>query len=154
MAIDVDIPGRAPLRLEHLVLDVNGTLTRSGVLIDGAAELVRAVAQRAEVHVLSADTFGTAEAIAADLGAAFERITDGNAKRRHVERLGGQRCAAIGNGTNDAEMFEVAALSVAVIGPEGASLTALRTADLVCRSITDALALLLDPRALVATLRP
>ena len=60
----------------------------------------------------------------------------------------------IGNGANDALVLEAAAVSFAVLGPEGASAAALRSADIVCASATDALDLLLDPQALSATLRP
>ena len=59
----------------------------------------------------------------------------------------------IGNGANDVLVLEGAALGIAVIGPEGASSAALRAADVVCASIVDALDLLLEPRALTATLR-
>jgi hypothetical protein len=45
-------------------------------------------------------------------------------------------------------------IEIAVIGPEGAAIATLAVADIVCLSIGDALELLLDDRALVATLRP
>jgi soluble P-type ATPase len=35
MTLSVSIPGRGDLRLEHLLLDVNGTLTNRGVLLEG-----------------------------------------------------------------------------------------------------------------------
>ena len=72
---------------------------------------------------------------------------------RIVDRLGAAGCVAIGNGANDVPMLERAALGIAVIGPEGASGRALAAADVVCRSVVEALDLLLDPRLLVATLR-
>ena len=50
-------------------------------------------------------------------------------------------------------VLEAAALGLAVLGPEGASAAALRSADVVCASAADALDLLLDPKALSATLR-
>ncbi len=53
-----------------------------------------------------------------------------------------------------AAMLAAAALGLAVIGPEGAHRGALTAADVVLRSIVDALDLLLEPRSLVATLRP
>jgi soluble P-type ATPase len=71
-----------------------------------------------------------------------------------VEELGPPACAAVGNGLNDVPMLEAAALAIAVTGPEGASAPALAAADIVCRSIVEALDLLLDERALVATMRP
>ena len=38
MTLSVPIPGRAELGLDHLLLDVNGTLTNRGVLIDGVED--------------------------------------------------------------------------------------------------------------------
>jgi P-type E1-E2 ATPase len=75
------------------------------------------------------------------------------AKRRVIASLGGHRCAAIGNGANDVPMLSEAALGIAVIGVEGAAAATLAAADLVTRSITQALDLLLEPRALAASLR-
>lgn len=45
-------------------------------------------------------------------------------------------------------MLDDAALAIAVIGPEGLSSSALAMADVLARSITDALDPLLDPRVL------
>ncbi len=59
----------------------------------------------------------------------------------------------IGNGFNDVLVLEAAPLSLVVLGPEGASSAALRAADVVCATATDALDLLLEPTALSATLR-
>ena len=71
-----------------------------------------------------------------------------------LDELGRHRCVVIGNGANDVLVLEAAALSFAVLGPEGASAAALRSSDVVCASATDALDLLFDPKALSATLRP
>jgi soluble P-type ATPase len=51
-------------------------------------------------------------------------------------------------------MLGEAALGIAVVGPEGAASASLAAADVVCGSILVALDLLLEPRALAATLRP
>lgn len=153
MTLSVEIPGRGRLELEHLVLDVNGTLTSRGVLLDGVAERIRAVGARLVVRLLSADTFGTLGDVARELGVEAQAAADGEAKLRVLEALGPERCAVIGNGANDALVLAVAALGIAVIGPEGASLAALQAADLVCGSTVEALDLLLDERALVASLR-
>jgi soluble P-type ATPase len=50
-------------------------------------------------------------------------------------------------------MMEVAGLSVAVVGPEGAAGALLGAADVVTRDIVDALDLLANPLRLKATLR-
>jgi soluble P-type ATPase len=44
-------------------------------------------------------------------------------------------------------------VGIAVLGREGVSTLALQSADAVCSSISDALDLLMDERALIATLR-
>jgi soluble P-type ATPase len=153
MTLSVEIPERGPLELEHLVLDVNGTLTNRGVLLDGVAERLARVGETLAIHLLSADTFGSLERVAAELEGSFARVVSGEDKLRAVRELGPERCAAVGNGANDEAMLAAAALGIAVVGPEGAAGAAVRAADVVCASITDALDLLADERALVATLR-
>jgi len=150
----VPIPGRAELGLDHLLLDVNGTLTNRGVLIDEVADRLRRLRGTLEIRLVSADTFGTLDAIAERLAVVAVRASSGQDKLRVLEELGRERCAVVGNGANDVAVLEAAALGLAVLGPEGASAAALRCADVVCASAADALDLLLDPMALSATMRP
>lgn len=147
------LPDGAVIELEHLVLDMNGTITDRGRLIEGVAERLAALTQGLDVRIATADTFGAAEAISTGLGIGVETIRDGRDKERLVLTLGAERTAAIGNGRNDVPMLRAARLAIAVIGPEGAAGQALAAADVVCTSITDALDLLLDERVLRATLR-
>jgi P-type E1-E2 ATPase len=149
----VRIPEGPILELEHLVLDVNGTLTDRGDLLDGVSDRVARLREALELHLVSGDTFGTLDAVASELGLTPRRVTRGDEKADIVRELGAERCVAIGNGTNDVAALDAAALGIAVVGPEGASAAALRAADVVCHSIVEALDLLLDPRALGATLR-
>ena len=153
MTLSVAIPGRAKLRLEHLVLDVNGTLTNRGVLIDEVEDRLGRLRGTLEIRLVSADTFGTLDAIAERLEVVAVRASSGEDKLRVLHELGRDSCAVVGNGANDAAVLEAAALGLAVLGPEGASGAALRCADVVCASAADALDLLLDPKALSATLR-
>ena len=150
----IEIPGAGPLILEHLVLDLNGTLSDRGRLIEGVAERIRLLGGDLRVHLLTADTFGTAGELGGQLGISVTRVATGDEKASLVAALGGVAVAAIGNGRNDEAMLRAAGLGIAVIGPEGAAASALRAADIVCRSVTDALDLLLDDRLLAATLRP
>jgi P-type E1-E2 ATPase len=153
VALRVDIPGRAALELEFLLLDVNGTLTDRGALVDGVTTRLSDLRGSLDVQLLSADTFGTLAPVARELGVEARTVVDGEDKLRTVEALGAGRCVAVGNGANDAAMLARAALGIAVVGPEGASAAALAAADVVCRSIVEALDLLLDPRLVRATLR-
>lgn len=154
VTLSVEIPGRIPLCLEHLLLDLNGTLTDRGDLINGVSERLAALEKALDVHLLSADTFGALERVAAELRVRTRTVATGQEKVRYVAELGAERCVAIGNGANDAAMVEAAELGIAVVGPEGAAAETVRMADVVCGSILHALDLLLDERVLVATLRP
>ena len=153
VACTIEIPGRPTLQIEHLLLDLNGTLTNRGALIDGVRDRLSRLEPQLELHALSADTCGTLDELGAELHLATRRISSGAEKLEFLNATGAQRCAAIGNRTNDVAMLSAAALGIAVIGPEGASTAALAAADVVCRSILDALDLLLDDRVIVATLR-
>ena len=153
MSVRVCVPGETGLRLEHLVLDVNGTLTDRGEPIGPALDTLAQVREHLALHLVSADTFGGADNLAAALGASYRSIQSGADKVRYVRDLGPANCVAIGNGRNDALMLEAAALGIAVIGPKGAHRSAVIAADITTPSIDNALRLLLDPTALTATLR-
>ena len=155
--LKVDVPGWRQLDLKHLLLDVNGTLSRDGVLLGGVEARVAELRSILQVVLLSADTFGRLDAIAAQLQVQAQRLRAGEPeaeqKGRAVRELGSNRVVAIGNGANDVAMLREAALSIAVLGPEGLSTHALREADVVTASIEDALDLPINPKRLVATLR-
>jgi len=155
LSLKVDIPGWRQLKLEHLVLDLNGTLALDGALLPGVRPAVEKLSRSLTCHLVTADTFGTAAGL---LGphAQLALITPGDEtgqKRAIVERLGVDRVAALGNGANDAAMLAAAALGVAVLGPEGAAGAALAAADVVAPGPVEALGLLLNPDRLRATLR-
>lgn len=151
----LSIPGREDLPVSHVAIDFNGTVACDGSLEPGVAERLRKIAACAQVHVLTADTFGTAARECAGTGAVLETFPTGPAaaaKLSIVEGLeGGVVC--IGNGFNDAAMFEAADLSIAVIGGEGAWAGLMPRADVVVTSAVAALDLLLRPDRLKATLR-
>ncbi len=153
--ITIDIPGRDPLEVAHVVFDFNGTIAKDGALVSGVADCMRRLSESVSVHVLTADTFGTARDACAKTGATVETFPTGPAapeKRAIVEALdGGVVC--VGNGFNDAEMFDAAALSIVVIGGEGACAGLLAHADIVVTNPCDACDLLLNPARLKATLR-
>ena len=154
--ITLTIPGHGVLTIAHLLLDVNGCIALDGNLLPGVAERLTALGRLVSVRLLTADTQGTAAELAATLGVDMERVPPSNqasAKAAVARRLGASQLAAIGNGANDVEMLDDAALGIAVIGPEGASLGALLAADVVVTNIRDALDLLLKEKRLVATLR-
>ncbi len=152
----VDIPQRQPYELEHLLLDLNGTIAVDGRLIDGVAERLARLSERLEPYVITADTQGRATELGAQLGVKVTRLRPGQEaeqKMAFVRRLGARATVAIGNGANDALMLREAAIGVAVLGEEGLAMPTLRAADVVVPGICAALDLLLKPKRLVATLR-
>lgn len=154
--IELTIPGRDVIRLEHLVLDVNGTLAKDGRLLDRLPKLLAALKDRLAIHLLTADTFGRQAAIDELLGMRATRLRPGNEAQQKgdvVRSLGAQTVIAMGQGANDAEMLKAAAIGVAVMNEEGLAVETLLNADLVMPNIYDALNLLEHPARLVATLR-
>lgn len=154
--LELPIPGRPALRLAHLVLDYNGTLALDGKLLPGVAERLAALAERLDIHVITADTFGMAAVETGTLPVTLQVVGVGDqagAKRALVESLGRGCVVAIGNGANDRFMLEDAALGICVLGGEGAATPTLMASEVVVRNIGDGLDLLLHPGRLAATLR-
>lgn len=153
--IKIEIPGRDDLLISHVAIDFNGTVALDGVLGSTVAKRLEALSSCVDVHILTADTFGTAARECAGTGVEFATFPTGKAseaKRAIVEGLAGG-VACVGNGFNDAEMFDVADLSIAVIGGEGAWAGLIDHADVVVTSPKAAIDLLLSPARLRATLR-
>lgn len=153
--IRVEIPGRDPLEITHLAVDLNGTIATDGVVPEEIGQRLRELTSVLAVHILTADTFGTASRLAG-LGARVTVLDPGDqtaAKAAAIRSFGVEHTAAIGNGMNDEAMLRDAALGILVVGQEGASVRSLLAADLVVRSIDDALDLFRIPKRLVASLR-
>jgi P-type E1-E2 ATPase len=154
--IEIKVPGRDTYRVEHLVLDVNGTIVAKGDLIEGVAKRLAELSRSVEVHVVTADTRGRQHEIDAQLGIKATRIRPGDEagqKASLVRSLGSEGVCAIGNGAIDAGMLREAKLAIVVLGEEGLAVEALNEADVVAPHINSALDLLLFPLRLVATLR-
>ena len=154
--IELTIPGHGPLRLQHLVTDVNGTLAVDGVLIDGLTKRITSLGDRLEINMLTADTHGRQFLIDEQLNLKADLVQPGNEavqKAEFVRKLGAETVVAIGQGANDAEMLKAAALGICVMSQEGVAVETLVSADLVVPDIFVALDLLDKPVRIVASLR-
>ena len=154
--IHVSILGFGQYQFGHLVLDYNGTLAIDGRLIPLVGEKLALFGQRLEVHVLTADTFGSAASELQGLPCKLKVISQefqDIAKQEYVTALGAESCICIGNGRNDRKMLAVSALGIAVIQKEGACAETLVSAKVVCSSIIDAFDILENSKRLMATLR-
>ena len=154
--IELNIPGRGELTIEHLVMDVNGTLAVDGILIDGVVKRIGSLRDRLIVHLLTADTHGGQASIDHLLNMQATRIQPGNEveqKAAYVRQLGAERVAAIGQGANDAGMLQNAALGICVMSVEGLAIEAINASDLLMPDILCALDLFDKPLRLIASLR-
>lgn len=154
--IKIEIPGLQTIIIEYLVTDYNGTLAQDGQLLDNVSEKLNKLSQQIKIHVITADTFGKAAENLKNINCQLHIITKNSqaiAKREYIRNLGTNKVCAIGNGNNDELMLKEAILGIAVEQNEGLSTKSLLASDVVCKSIIDALDLLLNPKRLVATLR-
>lgn len=153
--LNIQIPGREMLMLNHLILDYNGTIAEDGEIIPGIASRLETLAKDLSIFVITADTHGTAARKCAGLPVqvlTFPTTQVGAIKAQEAQKLsGGVVC--IGNGFNDIQMSDVSDLSICVMGKEGCCGALLMHTDVVVTSIHDALDLLLKPSRLRATLR-
>ncbi len=154
--LEFDIPGFGKVRLKHFVSDYTGTLSVDGRLLPGVRERLKEMAKILSVHILTADTFGMAEAelsgIPCDVLILAGKDHDVQ-KRKHVKKLGAEHVAAFGNGKNDRKMLKLARIGIAVTADEGCAVDALIAADIHVRSAVDGLDLLLKQKRCTATLR-
>lgn len=154
--IEVNIPGRGAIFLEHLVCDVNGTIAIDGELIEGIARKIGDLKDRLEIHLLTADTHGRQKLIDQKLNLKAVRVQPGDEQRQkadYVKALGSDRVVAIGQGANDALMLELSAIGICIFSTEGTALETLNSADLIVPDIYSAFGLLQNPLRLVASLR-
>ncbi len=152
----IEIPAFRTLYIEHIVCDYNGTIAFDGRVSEGTRKMLQELAERFSLHVVTADTFGSAsrELEGLDLRLHILESSDHtHEKGALVDRLGADRCVAIGNGRNDRLMLHKAVLGIAVMAEEGCAASTLAGAEILCRSGEEALGLLLHPKRLVATLR-
>jgi len=154
--LEIKIPGHGILNLSHLILDYNGTIACDGHLLQGVKERLADLSASLDVHVLTADTFGSVRKALSDVCSHVEIIPiedQAQAKLEYVQLLGLENCVCMGNGRNDRLMLKNAALGVAVVQAEGGAADAILAADIVVGNILDALDLLCHPLRLTATLR-
>jgi soluble P-type ATPase len=152
----IDVPGVGLLDVRQLVFNYNGTIARDGNLLSNIDKTFADLAAHFAIHVLTADTYGTAEKELAGLP-CLVKVLQGEQtalqKLRYVRSLGPEQVVCIGNAADDQLMFKEARLSIAVLEGEGIAVGVIQHADILVRSIYDALGLLMIPQRIIATLR-
>lgn len=151
--LQIDIPNRSAITLQHAVFDVNGTLAVDGIPIPGVADSLRSLAAHLTIHLLTAGTHGNLQTQGQTFGHTPRIIQSGEDKANYVRELGPESVIAFGNGANDIGMLRLAAIGVAILANEGVAVAALQAADVLTTSPIDAINLVLNPKRLIATLR-
>jgi len=154
--ITINIPGWGDMEIKNILLDMNGTIARDGKISPGVKEKINSLSGKVKVYVLTADTQGTAGEEIRNLEVELVKLPGKDSKIGKLEflkTLEPEMTVAIGNGNNDQLILKEAALTIAVLGDEGVSVSALKNADILVKDISDALDLFLKPKRLIATLR-
>lgn len=154
--MQITIPGTGTIELKHLVFDYNGTLARDGHLMSNLEKTLTDLADKLTVHILTADSGGTVVQELEGLPCSLHIIAPGNEaeqKEAYVLALGAGSTACMGNGANDRLMLKTARLGIAILEGEGTAASTILHADIVVRSIYDALGLFMVPQRIAATLR-
>lgn len=142
--------------IENLMLDYNGTLAKDGILLPNIDKLLLNLSDILNIHIVTANTYKTIENRVKDIPCKLEILKSNNqaeAKLKYLKSLNPDKSICIGNGFNDSLMLKEAKIGIAVIQGEGASTAAIRSADIVCFNIYEALELITNPLRIVATLR-
>jgi soluble P-type ATPase len=158
--ITIDIPGFGKVQINSILSDYTGTLAFSGKLVAGVKDRLLRLAELVDIHVVTADSFGTAESELKGLPIVCRRLKgegEDEQKRRYALNLNRRYVASFGNGNNDRlhlqAVKEAGGLAIAVENGEGCALEAILNANLFVIGAVNALDLLLEPTRLRATLR-
>ena len=154
--VRIDIPGWGNIDIENIVIDLNGTIATDGRIAPEVKQKINSLSELAKVYILTADTQGTANEEILGMNAELIKIPEEDSnqgKFDFLKTLNLEMTVVVGNGSNDQLILKEAALGIAVLGDEGVSVSAIKTADVVVKNIQNALDLLLKPKRLIATLR-
>ena len=152
----IHIPSLKEINIKNILFDFNGTLAKNGKVGKKRKHLLQKICETYKVYVITADTFGSVQKELKDLNLEVIVLSSNNhtkEKKEFLKILGKENTIALGNGKNDAKMLKSAIVSIAILGDEGCAKETLLASDIVCKSIVDAMELLLYPKRLIATLR-
>jgi soluble P-type ATPase len=153
--ITLEMPGREPLLIEHILIDFEGTLAVDRRVDPKAKDKMNLLSRRTKLYVLAQGQDQVPEEVLKKVKAEIVHLKEGEGSQGKLDllnELGPQRTVAIGNGLDDVAMVENAGLGICVISKEGTASEMVEKADLVVANILDALDFLLKPIRQQATL--
>jgi soluble P-type ATPase len=157
--IKIEIPGLGNRNIKTVVSDYTGTHSFNGKVRAQVKARLRQLARQLELHIITADSFGTAARELKGIAKPYLLKSDKHdvEKEEYVARFDLKHVAAFGNGNNDRRMLkavrEGGGLAIAVDNGEGCAIDAVLNAHLFIVGALNALDLLLNPTRCKATLR-
>jgi soluble P-type ATPase len=151
----IDIPGWGSVDIENIVIDLDGTMATDGKIPLEVKEKIGALSHLTKIYILTANTQGSANEEILGMKAELITVPNEDSKRGKLDflkTLNLEMTVAVGNGSNDQLILKEAALGIAVLGDEGVSVSAIKSADIVVKNIQSALDLFLKPKRLITTL--
>lgn len=149
-------PGHDPLAIDSILIDFEGTLALDGRVHPKVKDKLNLLAKRARIYILTEEKKEKVEEVLRKVKAEIVWLSEGQGsqeKSRWLDQVGPDRTVAIGNGLDDAEILDKAALGLAILSKEGTVVSTLTQADLLFPSLLDALDFLLKPLRQKATLK-
>ncbi len=149
-----DIQNFGKFEIKNIVLDFNGTIAKDGKIKEKIPYYFQKLSKDFEIYIITSDTHGSAASQLQNLPVKLQILTSSNhtqEKAEFVKKL--KNTFAVGNGNNDSLMLKESTLGVCVIEDEGAAAKSIINADIITKSVYNALELLLNPKRITATLR-
>ena len=148
------IPGVGDMEIRTIVLDLNGTLSVHGNIVEWVPERLNKLRELGfEIVLFTGDQRGNGQSLCDELGIGFKKAKSLEDKEKYFLEYDPETTAAIGNARIDIGKFRHAKLSIATLQSEGIHIGILEYVDIIVPNICDALDLFLDPDALIATMR-
>jgi soluble P-type ATPase len=149
-----NIPEVGELEINTIVLDLNGTLSVMGKIVDGVRERITTLKKLGiKVILFTGDQRGNVADLSNELGIEYRTAASSAEKEKLFFELDPKTTEAIGNARIDIGKFKHAAISIATLQAEGIHTGILPYVDIIVPSINNALDLFIDGDALKATMR-
>jgi soluble P-type ATPase len=146
-----EIPNKESFVINTIILDLNGTIAVKGKIIKGVKKRIKKLRNlNYQLILISGDHRENAKNIAKRLG--IDYIVTQN-KEKEMQKVYKEHCASIGNARIDIGTFKHVKLSILVIEGEGIHVKTIPFADIITKSINDALDLFIDKDSLIATMK-
>lgn len=150
--MDITIPGYGHFTIHNILLDYNGTIASDGKILP-ILDALEDLTAHFNVYILTGNTFGDAQSQFHSDKIKMIMSKDAIEKRDFMLSQDPKTCIAVGNGAIDHLMLKAAAIGIAVLGDEGCATKAIMNADIMVKSIEDAISLIINPQKLVAGLK-